>query len=61
MKDSLPMQIHSKQDYGMIKMDYERVDMREMSPEELELGIKQSQLVFKLNHTMPRQKSIMRS
>ena len=34
-------------------MDFERVDMREMSPEELELGAKQSQLVFKLNHTMP--------
>ena len=30
-----------------------RVDMREISPEELELSIKQSQLVFKLNHTMP--------
>lgn len=31
----------------------ERVDMRELSSEELELSIKQSQLVFKLNHTMP--------
>ena len=29
------------------------VDMREMSSEELELSIKQSQLVFKLNNTMP--------
>lgn len=30
-----------------------RVDMRQMSEEEINLGIKQSQLVFKLNHTMP--------
>lgn len=34
-------------------MEEFRVDMREMSPEETELGIKQAQLVFKLNHTMP--------
>lgn len=34
-------------------MDFERVDMREMTPEELQAGIEQSQLVFKLNHTMP--------
>lgn len=37
----------------VILMEEFRVDMREMSPEELESGIKQSQLVFKLNHTMP--------
>lgn len=34
-------------------MDFERVDMRKMSPEELKIGAEQSQLVFKLNHTMP--------
>lgn len=34
-------------------MEFERVDMREMTPEELQESIVQSQLVFKLNHTMP--------
>lgn len=34
-------------------MDFERVDMRLMSPEEVEKGAHLSQLVFKLNHTMP--------
>lgn len=34
-------------------MEFERVDMREMSAEEFELSAKQAQLVFKLNHTMP--------
>ncbi|MBQ6099604.1 MAG: hypothetical protein IJL02_07055 [Methanobrevibacter sp.] len=34
-------------------MEEFRVDMREMTPEELELGAKQAQTVFKLNHTMP--------
>lgn len=34
-------------------MDFERVDMREMTPEELQSSFEKSQLVFKLNHTMP--------
>lgn len=34
-------------------MDFERVDMREMSLEDQKTGAKQAQLVFKLNHTMP--------
>ena len=34
-------------------MDFDRVDMREMTPEELQDSVEQSQLVFKLNHTMP--------
>ena len=34
-------------------MDFKRVDMREMTPKELQASIEQSQLVFKLNHTMP--------
>lgn len=34
-------------------MDFERVDMREMTPEELQASVEQSQLVFKINHTMP--------
>ena len=29
------------------------VDMREHSPEELERGSTQAQLLFKFNHTMP--------
>lgn len=31
----------------------ERVDMNEMTPEELEFAIKQSNLLFRLNHTEP--------
>lgn len=30
------------------------VDMREITPEELEEGQRQTELIFKLNHTMPR-------
>ena len=34
-------------------MDYERVDIREMSPEEMSKAIKMTEIVFKINHTMP--------
>ena len=34
-------------------MDFERVDMREMSDEEMAKAFRMSQIVFKLNHTMP--------
>lgn len=34
-------------------MDYERVDIREMSPEEMSKAIKMNEIVFKINHTMP--------
>lgn len=34
-------------------LDEIRVDMREMSPEEMSSSMKMSELVFKLNHTMP--------
>ena len=34
-------------------MDFERVDMREMSDEEMAEAFRMSQIVFKLNHTMP--------
>lgn len=34
-------------------MDFERVDMREMSLEDQKTGAEQVQLVYKLNHTMP--------
>ena len=34
-------------------MDFERVDMREMSDEEMMEAFKMSEIVFKLNHTMP--------
>ena len=30
-----------------------RVDMRQMTPEEMEQGKRDAQLVFELNHTMP--------
>ncbi len=34
-------------------MDYERVDMRNLSPEEMESSLKDNEFIFKLNHTMP--------
>ena len=34
-------------------MDFERVDMREMSDEEMAEAFRISEIVFKLNHTMP--------
>ena len=34
-------------------MDFERVDMREMTDEEMAEAFRMSQIVFKLNHTMP--------
>lgn len=34
-------------------MDYERVDMREMTLEEMNEAFKMSEIVFKINHTMP--------
>ena len=34
-------------------MDYERVDIREMTPEELDKAIKMNEIVFKINHTLP--------
>ena len=34
-------------------MDFERVDMREMTPEELIEANEMAQIVFKINHTMP--------
>lgn len=35
-------------------MDELRVDMRERTPEEQAVYDRQAQLMFKLNHTMPR-------
>ena len=37
----------------MIDMDYERVDIREMTSEELSEAIRMNEIVFKINHTMP--------
>ena len=34
-------------------MDFERVDMREMTPEELLKANEMAEIVFKINHTMP--------
>ena len=34
-------------------MDFERVDMREMTEEEMTDAVKMAEIVFKLNHTMP--------
>ena len=34
-------------------MDYERVDIREMTAEELGEAIRMNEIVFKINHTMP--------
>ena len=34
-------------------MDFERVDMREMTEEEMIKAGKMAEIVFKLNHTMP--------
>ena len=37
----------------MISMEWERVDMREMTPEDMENSFKDTEFMFKLNHTMP--------
>ena len=34
-------------------MDFERVDMREMTDEEMAEAFRISEIVFKINHTMP--------
>mgnify|MGYP003303289802 CR=1 FL=1 len=34
-------------------MDFERVDMDDMTEEELQEAFRMNQLLFKLNHTMP--------
>ena len=34
-------------------MEWERVDMREMTPEDMENSFKDTEFMFKLNHTMP--------
>lgn len=34
-------------------MDYERVDIRELSPEDMENSLKETEFIFKINHTMP--------
>ena len=34
-------------------MDFERVDIREMTPEEMSEAIRINELVFKINHTLP--------
>ena len=34
-------------------MDFERVDMRQMSDDEMIEAVKMSEIVFKLNHTLP--------
>ena len=34
-------------------MDYERVDIREMTSEELSEAIRMNEIVFKINHTLP--------
>ena len=34
-------------------MDFERVDMREMTPEEMVKAGEMAEIVFKLNHTLP--------
>ena len=34
-------------------MDFERVDMREITEEEMTDAVKMAEIVFKLNHTMP--------
>lgn len=34
-------------------MDYERVDMREFTPEEIEKAEQMNEIVFKINHTLP--------
>ena len=34
-------------------MDFERVDMREMTPDELAKAGEMAEIVFKLNHTLP--------
>lgn len=34
-------------------MDFERVDMREMTPDEMIKMAEMAEIVFKLNHTLP--------
>ena len=34
-------------------MDYERVDIRQMTPEELTHAVKMNEIVFKINHAIP--------
>ena len=34
-------------------MEWERVDMRELTPEDMENSLKETEFMFKLNHTMP--------
>ena len=40
-------------------MDFERVDMREMTEEDLAKAARETELVFKLNHTLPRSDEYM--
>ena len=40
-------------------MDFERVDMRQMSEEDIIEGARQNELIFKLNHTLPRSDEYM--
>ncbi len=37
----------------MINMDFERVDMRNLSPEDMENGLKDNKFMFEINHTLP--------
>ena len=46
--------IKDKQKRGVKKVEELRVDMRERTPEEQAMYDRQAQLMFKLNHTMPR-------
>ena len=46
--------IKGKQKRGVKKVEELRVDMRERTPEEQAMYDRQAQLMFKLNHTMPR-------
>ena len=36
-----------------VKMEEIRIDLRKATPEEVEQGVREAQLCFKLNHTMP--------
>ena len=40
-------------------MDFERVDMREMSEEEFAYTARETELIFKLNHSLPRSDEYM--
>ena len=37
----------------MINLDFERVDMRNLSPEDMENGLKDNKFMFEINHTLP--------